>query len=222
MKAIEWLQFFEVQRERHGKRIFTVTELANAALASPGALNVQMARLLKRGLVVRYARGRYGPASGVSLEDLLPLVDSSAYATGGYALYRHNLVTQVPFEITCFTTRRHNRSRERRGPLGKLVFVCVGPRLYARPAQGVIAPPEQALCDFLHLTARKSLAAESLVTFRNLARLRRRVLERLLARYPQTVAQAARRIAGPKMTAGRTLPQGSAQGPTSSRAGGSR
>jgi hypothetical protein len=194
MKALEWQEFFRRERERHGKVVFTVTELANAALASPGALNVQMARLLKRGLALRYARGRYGPTEGVSPEDLLPLVDSSAYVTGFYALHRHNLVTQVPFEITCFTNRRHNRSRERRGPLGKLVFVCVSPRIYARPARGLVAPPEQAFCDFLYLTARKSLAAESLVTFRNLDSLRAPALRRILARYPRMVAESARRI----------------------------
>jgi len=194
MKALEWQRFFQVQQEQHGKRVFTVSELANAALASPGALNVQMARLLKRGLVLRYAQGRYGPAAGVSLEDVLPLVDSSAYATGFYGLYRHNLVTQVPFEITCFTNRRHNRSRERPSPLGRLVFVCVSPRVYARPAEGLIASPEQAFCDFLYLTSRKSLAAETLVTFRNLGSLRTRILDRILARYPQTVAGAVERV----------------------------
>jgi hypothetical protein len=194
MKALEWHQFFQAQQERHGKRVFTVTELANAAQASPRVLSVQMARLLKRGLVRRYAQGRYGPATGVSLEDVLPLIDSSAYATGLYALSRHNLVTQVPFEITCFTNRRHNRSRERQGPLGKLVFVCVSPRVYARPAKGLVAAPEQAFCDFLYLTGRKSLAAETLVTFRNLGSLRTRILDRILARYPRTVGEAVQRI----------------------------
>jgi hypothetical protein len=194
MKALEWQRFFQVQQEQHGKRVFTVTELANAAHASPGVLSVEMARLLKRGLVLRYAQGRYGPATGVSLEDVLPLVDSSAYATGFYALYRHNLVTQVPSEITCFTNRRHNRSRERPSPLGRLVFVCVSRRIYTRPPKGLIASPEQALCDFIYLTARKSLAAETLVTFRNLGSLRARILNGILERYPQTVVDAVERV----------------------------
>jgi hypothetical protein len=196
MKAVEWQRFFRVQQEEHGKRVFTVTELANAAQASPRVLSVQMARLLKRGLALRYAQGRYGLATGVSPEDVLPWVDSSAYATGFYALYRHNLITQVPSEITCFTNRRHNRSRERESPLGKFVLVCVSPRIYARPAKGLIASPEQAFCDFLYLTGRKSLAAESLVTFRNLGSLRTRILVRLLARYPQTVTEAVQRVSG--------------------------
>jgi hypothetical protein len=194
MKALQWQQFFQAQREQHGKRVFTVTELANAAQISRGVLNVEMSRLMKRGLVMRYAQGRYGPVEGVSPEDVLPFVDSSAYLTGLYALHRHNLVTQVPSEVTCFTARRHNRSRERLSPLGKFVFICVSPRIYARPAKGLMAPPEQALCDFLHLARRRSLEPLALVTFRNLDRLNPQRLNRILSRYPQTVTQAARQI----------------------------
>ncbi len=195
MKTLEWQQFLRDQQERYGKRVFTVTELANAAHASPQVLNVELSRLVKRGLLIRYTRGTYGGTGDVAPEDVLPCVDSSAYITGLYALHRHNLVTQVPSEITCFTNRRHNRSRERVGPLGRFVFVCISPRLYAPPAGVFIAPPEQALCDFLFLACRKSLRAESLVTFRNLDGLSRRRLSRILLGYPRTVAQALERVA---------------------------
>ncbi len=195
MKALQWQQFFQAQQEQHGKRVFTVAELANAARASPRVLNVELSRLIRRGVVARYAQGRYGAVRGVSPEDLLPLVDASAYITGFYALHRRNLVTQVPVEITCFTNRRHNRSRQREGPLGRLVFVCVSPRLYCRPAEGLIAGPEQALCDFLYLARRRSLQARSLVTFRNLDRLDARTLRRILARYPRTVRHDAESLA---------------------------
>jgi len=196
MKMLAWQQFFQEQRAKHGKLVFTVSELANAARTSPRVLNVGLSRLLKRGLIMRYAQGRYGAVGGVAPEDLLPLIDSSAYITGFCALQRHNLTTQVPSEITCFTRRRHNRSRERSSPLGKFVFVCVSPEIYARPKQGLIAAPEQALCDFFYLTRRQSLDAQSLVTFTNLGRLNARRLHRVLARYPQTVAEAVRGLLG--------------------------
>jgi hypothetical protein len=194
MKMLEWVRFFEAQQQRYGKRVFTVTELANAAQSAPQALNVELSRLMKRGLMRRYARGRYGAVAEISPEELLPFLDSSAYITGLYALHRHNRVMQAPVEITCFTNRRHNRSRERSSPLGKLVFVCVSPRIYSRPAQGLVAGPEQALCDFLYLTCRKSLQAQSLVTFRGLESLNRGRLSRMLEHYPETVAAAAARI----------------------------
>jgi hypothetical protein len=190
MNTLDWMRFLQAQRQQHGKLIFTVTELANVAQASARVLNVELSRLIKRGLILRYAQGRYGAVEGVSPEDVLPFVDSSAYITGLYALHRHNLVTQVPSEITCFTRRRHNRSRERISPLGKFVFVCLSSKIYARPVQGLLASPEQALCDFLYLACRRSLEPETLVTWRGLGRLSARKLNRLLARYPQTVTEA--------------------------------
>lgn len=194
MKSLEWHRFFRDQREQCGKLVFTMTELANAAQASPQVLNVELSRLAKRGLVIRYARGRYGGTENVAPEDVLPYLDSSAYITGLYALHRHNLVNQVPSEITCFTNRRHNRSRERSAPIGRFVFVCVNPRLYSPPVGTILASPEQALCDFLHLTGRKSLRAETLVTFRNLDGLAPRRLRRILSNYPSTVARALQRV----------------------------
>jgi hypothetical protein len=200
MKTLEWLGFLREQRAKHGKLVFTVSELANAAQTSPRVLNVELSRLLKRGLIRRYAQGRYGAVGGVAPEDLLPLIDSSAYLTGFYALHRHNIVTQVPSELTCFTRRRHNRSRERLSPLGRFVFVCVSPGIYARPNQGLMAAPEQAFCDFFYLTRRQSLDAQALVTFRNLGRLNGPRLDRILARYPKTVAEAVRRLLHPGTT----------------------
>lgn len=46
MKAIEWVRLFTDQRARHGKGVFTVTELANVASASAAVLNVQFGRLV--------------------------------------------------------------------------------------------------------------------------------------------------------------------------------
>jgi hypothetical protein len=192
MKMLEWMRFFQTQEGEHAKRVFTVSELANVAGAAPRVLNVELSRLVKRGLVTRYAQGRYGQSADVRPEEILPFLDSSAYITGFYALYRHNLVMQVPAEITCFSKRRHNRSRERVSALGKFIFVRVSPKVYQRPDHGVIASPEQALCDFLYLTCRKSLRAENLVTFRGLSRLDKSRLKKILSHYPATVAEALR------------------------------
>ncbi len=109
MKASEWQRYLESQRRRHGKTIFTVTELATVSGRPPHALNVELDRLCKRQLMVRYARGKYGLPEAGTPEALLPYLDSGAYITGAYAMYRHNLATQVPTEIVCFTNRRHGR-----------------------------------------------------------------------------------------------------------------
>jgi hypothetical protein len=196
MKANAWRQFLADQRDRHGKVLFTVTELANVAGVSRAALNVELARLREQSLVTKYAHGLYGLPGAVGVETLVSAVDSHAYITGHYALHVHNLVTQVPSTVTCFTDRRSPRARERGTPVGRLVFVCVRSGVYAPVSEGLIAPPIQALCDYVYLARREDVRPEALVTFRNLSSIRTPALPDLLARYPVTVQQHVERLLG--------------------------
>jgi hypothetical protein len=176
--------------------VFPVAELANAAQTTLHAVNTELGRLVRRGIIHRYAHGWYGPSQGVDPEAILAAVDPGAYITGFYALYRCHLVTQVPAEVTCFTHRRHNRKSDRITPAGKLRFICVPASVYAKPAEQLIAAPEQALCDFAWLNLRDGVDPQSLVTFRNLDTLSRRQLNKALRRYPEKVWNAVGRIAG--------------------------
>lgn len=194
MKALDWQKFFAEQRASHGKVVFSVAELANAAQTTLHGLNTELGRLLRRGLIARYAHGQYGPVQGVDPEDLVPQIDPGAYITGFYALFRHHLVTQAPTEVTCFTARRHNRRKDRLTPAGKLRFIQVPSALYARPAQRVLTMGEQALCDFAWLNLRDGIEPQSLVTFQNLDSLNHRRLKQILARYPAKVQDAIFRI----------------------------
>jgi len=194
MRVIDWHRFLQGQRDEHRKVVFTTSELANVAGIDPRSLSVALQRLVSRGVIHRYTAGRYGLPGAVTPEDLVPLLDISAYITGMYALYRHRMVTQSPTEITCFTNRRHNRSRIRQTPVGRIVFVCVTAPLYAPPQGTPIASAEQALCDFVHVCRKRGLAAADLVTFRNQDRLDRRDLRDHLARYPGTVEREVNRL----------------------------
>jgi hypothetical protein len=194
VKANAWRNFLEEQRDQHGKVLYTVTELANVAGASRAALNVQLARLREQAIVVKYAHGLYGLPGAVSAEILVAAIDSHAYITGHYALYMHNLVTQVPTTITCFTDRRSPRARERNTPVGRFVFVCVRSGVYAPEPQCLVAPPAQALCDYVYLARRQGVRPESLVTFRNLQRIRTPDFPDRLARYPVTVQNHVERL----------------------------
>jgi hypothetical protein len=194
MRALQWHQYLEQAWRRDHKTVFTVTELANIAGVGPHSLNVQLGRLVGQGVIVRYASGKYGLPGRVRPEDLVGPLDSGAYITGLGALYHHNLVMQRQTTITCFTNRRHNRSRTRRTPIGTFSFVCVSGRIYHRPADGNIAPAEQAFCDWLYLCLRKNVAPESQVAFGDLSGLREEVLGDLQVCYPKTVARAAGRI----------------------------
>jgi len=196
MKTLDWQRFFSDQKAQHGKVVFCVAELANAARTSLHAVNTELGRLVARGIIQRYAHGRYGPVQGVEPEDVLSAIDPGAYITGFFALYRHQLVNQVPMEVTCFTVRRHNRKSERINPAGKLRFVCVPPSVYAKPDGQAIAQAEQALCDFAWLNLRDGIDPQSLVAFRNLNTLSCRRLNKALRRYPEKVRSAVGRIAG--------------------------
>ena len=196
MKALDWQNFFAEQRATHGKVVFSVSELANAAQTTLHVLNTELGRLVRRGLIARYAHGQYGLAQGVAPEDLVSQIDAGAYVTGFYALFRHHLVTQAPTGVTCFTERRHNRKTDRLTPAGKLRFIRVPSAIYAKPAQRTLVSGEQALCDFAWLNLREGIEPQSLVTFRNLASLNYRRLKQILRRYPGKVQDAVGRIIG--------------------------
>ena len=194
MRALQWSQYFEQAWSRDGKTVFTVTELANISGAAPRSLSVQLGRLVSQGVIMRYASGKYGLPGRVSPEDLVGFLDSGAYITGLYALSHHNLVTQQASRITCFTNRRHNRSRIRRTPIGTFEFVCVSGGVYSPPDEGSIVCAEQAFCDWLYLCLRNGVAPESQVTFSGLSRLSAELLDELSTRYPRTVAGEIGRI----------------------------
>ena len=187
MKAIDWQKALQEQRDKYGKVVFTVTELSNLSSLNAESLRVALSRLAARGIIRQVTKGRYGLPAAVGVEDLIPSIDPAAYVTGMYALYRHGLITQAPREISCFTNRRHNRSRVRATPLGRIVFVCIAGSVYSYPRGNVIAYPEQAICDFVHLCRRRGVHPSDIVTFRNLHRLDSALLQAQLERYPGTV-----------------------------------
>ena len=192
MKAIDLLRFLQQQRDEHAKVIFTTSELANAAGGNPRSLNVALDRYVTSGVIARYTPGRYGLPGEVSPEDLVPAIDTSAYITGQYGLYRRQMITQMPAEITCFTNRRHNRSRTRETPVGRIVFVCVTGSTYAPPKDSVVVPAEQALIDFVYICRRRGVSQNDVVTFRNLDRLNGPLLDEHLSRYPKAVQRDVR------------------------------
>ena len=189
MKALEWLRYLENQLRQEGKKLFSVTELGNVAKVPLHDLNVALNRLVQQDVLARYAHGVYGLPGAAAAEDLLPWLDNGAYVTGLYALHRHNLVTQVPMEIACFTNRRHNRSRVRNTSLGRFEFICVKAPVYRPPDQGVLAPPEQALHDYIRLSHRLGVSPLSLVTFRRLGGLDISRIKALAAGYPKSVGK---------------------------------
>ena len=199
MRANAWRKYLEEQRERYGKVLFTLTELANVARVSPATLNVELARLRRQEIIVRYAHGLYGMPGAVSPQVLVPAIDSHAYITGHYALYGYQMVTQMPVTITCFTDRRSPRAQERITLVGRLIFVCIRSSVYLPVPEAAIAPPPQAFCDYVYLSRRYGVEPEALVTFRNLERIRTEELAPILPRYPVSVQKHVERLLHPRL-----------------------
>jgi len=204
MKAIDWQKTLQEQRDKYGKVVFTVTELSNISSLDTKSLKVSLSRLVDRGIIQRYTKGRYGMAGAVMIEDLVSSIDPAAYVTGMYALYRHQLITQVPTEISCFTNHRHNRSRVRVTALGRIVFVCVAGSTYSYPQENVIVSPEQAISDFVYLCRKRGVCPSDIVTFRNLRRLNLDLLQKYLKKYPATVKHEIKKLF--QQAGGGTLP----------------
>lgn len=188
MKSLEWQAWLLSQQREHGKSLYTVTELANAAGTSGHAMNVEASRLCVRGILCRYAHGIYGIPDAVSPEMLIAELDSCSYLTGMMALVRHGMVTQLPTTFDCFTSRRPRRTRILTR-LGTCLIHSVKPPIYCMPPQAVLVPPEQALCDLVYLARRQSVTPEATITFRNLHKLRPGVLKSVLRRYPEAVRE---------------------------------
>lgn len=194
MKAIDWQKTLQEQRDKYGKVVFTVTELSNVSSLDTNSLKVALSRLVERGIIQNYTKGRYGLAGAVRIEDLVPSIDPASYVTGMYALYQHQLITQAPTEISCFTNHRHNRSRVRVTPLGRIVFVCITGSAYSYPRENVIVSPEQAVSDFVYLCRKRGVSPSDIVTFRNLHRLDLDLLQARLKKYPATVKRETERL----------------------------
>jgi len=194
MKTTIWQNFFEEQKEVYSKHLFTLSELANVANTTFESLNVNLSRLKQRGLIERYARGTYGLKQGVAPEDLVHYLDATAYITGFFVLHRYQMITQVPSNITCFTTQRHGRWRIRTTPIGRYEFVCVNKSVYAHPNDSVMTEPEQALFDFVYLMRKRGVNPQTIVTFRNLHKLRESLLLQIAPGYPGTVRNHVSRI----------------------------
>ena len=193
MNALQWKHFFDGQEEQHGKRLFTLAELANISGQSSKVLNVTLGRLRRAGVLARVTRGLYAAPGSVQPEEALPWVDDHAYLTGAWALFQRGVITQAPRVADCLTDRRPFRKTRVTGA-GTLVFHKVAPPIYGPPATGAMATVEQALCDLVWLAMRRGVDMRALYTFRRLHTLRRGELRKQCRRYPPPVAAAVRAL----------------------------
>lgn len=199
MHAIEWRHILDALAAQYGKHLLTRSELANVAAAHSAQVDdKEISRLLKHGVLKRYAHGLYGLPGLNDVRLLIPLLDESAYITGRYGMFQHGLLSQVPAEITCFTQRGRNFRRRVQTAFGTVRLSCVRPPVYCQPASGVVAPPEQCLCDWLFLVLGEGRRPEGMGTF-FLGTLDDSKLWTLLNSYPASVRRCLKRLRSQKL-----------------------
>ena len=145
MTSVQWVKLLEKQHREFNKSVYTVTELMSLSGLKRDYLLVQLSRLVKKGVLIRYRYGLYG-ISECSPEQIVPYLDSSAYCTGQYALFKHGFITQIPTAITCFTKRHHCRNRIFSAGSNKYEFFKPMSHIHSCPEFGM-ASPEQAFCE---------------------------------------------------------------------------
>lgn len=194
MTAFQWIKTLEKQHRDFNKSVFTTTELASLSGQSRRFLLVQLSRLVKKGVLIRYKRGLYGEKEQ-PVEELVPYLDSSAYCTGHYALFKYGLITQIPTTVTCFTKRHHGRNRIISA--GSETFEFFKPRaaIYSCP-ESKIAFPEQAFCDYVYYCRDRGLNPSSISTFRKLSGLNKMIIKNIYGNYPKTVQKEVTQLLG--------------------------
>jgi hypothetical protein len=190
MTAANWIALFRRQSRDFNKSVFTITELTALSQIARSSLLVQLSRLTKAGVFVRCGHGLYGAAERLP-EQVVGHLDAAAYCTGLYALFRHGFVTQLPAVVTCFTNKRHGRSRIMHTRPYAYEFVMPAARIYRPPAAGALASPEQAFCDFVYVCRNRGFSPAGVITFRKLAKLNKKEIIGMLENYPATVREEA-------------------------------
>ncbi|MEW5936393.1 MAG: hypothetical protein AB1665_01050 [Candidatus Thermoplasmatota archaeon] len=147
----EWVRLFRGLPEKH---IFSASDLSQLTGMRRDVLRVEMARLVKRGVVERLARGWYAnPFHPPTAEETAMVLRRPAYISMEYALSFHSILSQTAYTVTVITTKNpYTYSR------GKWTFEYhqISRRLFwGFEERGAfnIASPGKALLDLIYIRA---------------------------------------------------------------------
>ena len=152
MSVQGWLELFRQNRQ---SKILHIRHLRTLTGMKPPTLRVALGRLARRGVLQRICRGYYAnPFNLPSLEEISACVYQPSYVSLESALSRHGILSQIPYTLTCVTTRlpwRLNTSfgRMEYRQMKKSFFFG-----FTRQEDYLLAEPEKALVDFIYLNKR--------------------------------------------------------------------
>ena len=152
MKVEGWLEIF---RKHPQLNVMSLRHLELLTGQKPHALRVGLSRLVRRGVIRRICRGHYAnPFHPPTLEQIASQIHSPSYVSLESALSRHGVLSQMPQELTCVTTRA---SRTLRTSYGLIRYRKIKKEFFfGFSIQGgaALAEPEKALADLLYFRRR--------------------------------------------------------------------
>lgn len=155
MKLEDWLELFRRHREQrvlHFNHLKVLTDMKNPSL------RMALKRLTSRKVIPRICRGYYAnPFNPPTLDEISAEIYKPSYISLESALYRHGILSQIPYQLTCVTSKLPRRFSTSFGviqyrQIKKGYFFG-----FVREKSYLIAEPEKAFVDFLYLNQNEDI-----------------------------------------------------------------
>ena len=155
MKLEEWFDFFKCYKSQ---KIFHFHHLKLLTGLNGHNLRVSLNRLAGRKVIQRISRGFYAnPFNPPTVEEISAEIYSPSYISLESALHRWGLLSQVPYNLTCVTTRY---PRKFSTPFGVVEYRQIKKNLFlgfVKEKSYFLAKSEKAFVDFLYLNRRREI-----------------------------------------------------------------
>ncbi|MDO8519422.1 MAG: hypothetical protein Q7T11_04600 [Deltaproteobacteria bacterium] len=142
-------------RRDHGKRVFSLRDIAALAGVSRPAAGMALLAAEKRGLVGRATTLWVNLIDPPPLSELALAFSSPSYISFESALYHHHVLSQSPRGELTLATR--GRSKRLSTPLGSIRFIHVKQSLFFGFDENRMALPEKAWLDLLYIRRRMGM-----------------------------------------------------------------
>lgn len=141
---------------KSGRKFYKTADLIRWSGLAPNSCRVTLARLVKKGLLIKVGKEFFGSALvPFSVEEAICQSYLPSYISCETVLSRHGVIDQMPYVYTAVTTRRNKQ-----GNVGKTEVNYKHLRRnlfwgYLPEGEAFIAEPEKALLDWIYLRSGK-------------------------------------------------------------------
>jgi predicted transcriptional regulator of viral defense system len=186
MKITALTKIMHSLSREHGKKLFTLREMALLTGESRASVGMALLRAKREGIVASVKNVWINMMDRPSLEDLALAVKSLSYISFESALYWHGIISQSPRgALTLATIQRPERIST---PLGDIAFVHIPKKLFFGFDESRLALPEKAYLDLLYMNVRKGRGDIQVVIYKE--DLDQKVLVAMSKKFPAYVLNA--------------------------------